>query len=794
MGRRVTKAKKKPKSKTKQATDKAEAAGSKKKPTATHDSLRENVAPGKPTEAKYTVSQLLHKAEEYIDMFEFEMAQKFCQRALELEPDNVQALETCGTLLLELGELESAKHCFGRAIEVDPESGYSKYMNMGQLMGGAEAIKCFSRGLELMLNEQQQQTQEHISAFFNTCDAKTKPPVTDRDVSNAHCSMAEIYLTDACFAEDAEERCRHHLEEAVKKDGDNPEAYHLLASFFLSKEEPESAKEVIEKGVSLWLPQMKEVVKPDGAAVDPVEVCAVSYPVRINATKILIELEEYDQASEVLELLLDEEDEVIEVWYLLGWLNYLQGQDCYTNARYYLQKAQQPKVRINRQQYPDDPGFTRAFTADELDVGITALKKGKAPGLDNIQTELIKQLGPKARDWLLRFFNSCTASKKIPKLWRQAKVVAILKPRKDPSEAKSFRPISLLCHTYKLFERLILNRLAAHVDEKLIPEQAGFRPGKSYLSAAYDTVNHRRLLSKVLEMTGDLHLTDLIRTMLESRRFFVVLNGKKSRWRRQKNGLPQGSVLAPMLFNIYTNDQPVHTDTQSFIYADDLCIASQEKDFNNIEVNLTSALSILSTYYDLNQLRANPSKTQVCAFHLRNRDAKRELNVVWNGTRLNNTSTPVYLGVHLDRTLSFKTHIQKTKMKVNPRNNIIRKLSNSKWGCRASTLRSSCLALCYSAAEYACPVWERSTHASKLNPALHDVCRIISGCLKPANVDSVHLLAGIAPHQIRRTVASRMERSRLTTDTRHQLFNHMPAASRLKSRKSFMHTVTPLCS
>ena len=238
------------------------------------------------------------------------------------------------------------------------------------------------------------------------------------------------------------------------------------------------------------------------------------------------------------------------------------------------QPNRQPKVRINRLRYPDDTGFTRAFTADELDVGITALKKGKAPGLDDIQTELIKQLGPKARDWLLRFFNSCTASKKIPKLWRQAKVVAILKPGKDPSEAKSFRPISLLCHTYKLFERLILNRLATHVDEKLIPEQAGFRPGKSCtsqllnltehiedgyekclitdavfvdLSAAYGTVNHRRLLSKVLEMTGDLHLTDLIRTMLESRRFFVVLNGKKSRWRRQKNGLPQGSVLAPML-------------------------------------------------------------------------------------------------------------------------------------------------------------------------------------------------------------------------------------------------------
>ena len=200
---------------------------------------------------------------------------------------------------------------------------------------------------------------------------------------------------------------------------------------------------------------------------------------------------------------------------------------------------------------------------------------------------------------------------------------------------------------YCLLPRLILNRIAEHVDAKLIPEQAGFRPGKSCtsqllnlterlitdavfvdLSAAYDTVNRRCILRKVLEMTGDVQLTDLIRILLENRRFFVVLNGKKSRWRRQRNGLPQGSVLAPMLFNIYTNDQPIHPDTLSSIHADDVCIASQENDLNNIEASLTCALSTMTTYYDTNQLRANPSKTQVCAFHLRNREAKRELNVV----------------------------------------------------------------------------------------------------------------------------------------------------------------------
>ena len=122
----------------------------------------------------------------------------------------------------------------------------------------------------------------------------------------------------------------------------------------------------------------------------------------------------------------------------------------------------------------------------------------------------------------------------------------------------------------------------------------------------------------------------------------------------------------------------------------------------------------MTTYYDMNQLRANHSKMQVCAFHLRNQEAKRELNVVWNGTRLSHTTTPVYLGIHLYRTLCYKTHIEKTKMKVNARNNIIRKLANSKWGCKASTLRPSCLALSYSAAEYACTVWARSLHTRGL--------------------------------------------------------------------------------
>ena len=247
----------------------------------------------------------------------------------------------------------------------------------------------------------------------------------------------------------------------------------------------------------------------------------------------------------------------------------------------------------------------------------------------------------------------------------------------------------MLCHSYKLFERLILIRIAEHVNGKLIPWQARFRAGKSRTSqllnlaqhiedgydnrlitgavfvdppaAAYDTGNHRRLLTTVLEMTGDVHRTDLIRAMLERRRFCLVLNGKKSRWQRQRNGLPQGGVLAPMLFNIYTNDQPVHTDTRSFIYADATCVSRPK------ETTFTTSKRhsrLLWPPWPPTRTPTNCARTRPrvrCALSTWAIKAKRELNVVWNGTRLSNTLTPSYLGVHLDRTLAYKAHIEKNR-------------------------------------------------------------------------------------------------------------------------------------
>ena len=250
-------------------------------------------------------------------------------------------------------------------------------------------------------------------------------------------------------------------------------------------------------------------------------------------------------------------------------------------------------------------------------------------------------------------------------------------------------------------------------------------------------------------------------------------------WRNQKNGLPQGRVLSPVLFNIYTNDQPIHKDTRSFIYADDLCIATHDASFEKTESTLSTALDNIGDYYEKNHLRANPDKTHTCVFHLRNRKANRQLNISWCGKKLEHT--PSFLVVTLDITLSYSTHITKVKAKTAARNKVLRKLANSKWGTHPSTIKTTALALCYSTAEYACPVWERSAHAHKVDPVLNDACRAITGCLQPTNVDNLYLLAGIAPPAVRKSVTAQREREKQVNDNRHPLHGHnLPSTRRLE--------------
>ena len=225
-------------------------------------------------------------------------------------------------------------------------------------------------------------------------------------------------------------------------------------------------------------------------------------------------------------------------------------------------KSKYPKLSPNIE---DDSSLVFPFTEEEYKKGIATLKNNKTVGIDDVLVEQ-KKIEPRAHKWLHSMLNVCFTENRIPKVWRQSKIIAILKPGKDSAKPKSYRPISLLCHMYKLYERLILNRISSSVDQHLIKEQAGFRPGKSCcsqllnltqhiedgyqrgmitdaafvdLSAVYDTVNHRLIIRKLYDFTEDSPLYRVIQNILSSRRFYVELNKDRTRWRNQKNELPQ---------------------------------------------------------------------------------------------------------------------------------------------------------------------------------------------------------------------------------------------------------------
>jgi hypothetical protein len=159
---------------------------------------------------------------------------------------------------------------------------------------------------------------------------------------------------------------------------------------------------------------------------------------------------------------------------------------------------------------------------------------------------------------------------------------------------------------------------------------------------------------------------------------------------------------------------------------------------------------------------------------------------------IENTGYPKYLGITLDRTLSFKHHCGNARQKTHARNNLIRKLTGTSRGADPNTVRTSALTLCYSTSEYAAPVWTRSCHVKKVDIALNETCRIISGCLEPTPVEEIQALSGIAPPDIRRDIASKIERHKQLNNPRHPLYGKNPLLPRLKSRKSFLSMIQPI--
>ena len=203
---------------------------------------------------------------------------------------------------------------------------------------------------------------------------------------------------------------------------------------------------------------------------------------------------------------------------------------------------------------------------------------------------------------------------KIRKIWRKAVIVAIPKPEKPLGDPKSYRPISLLCVPFKILERLNYARVNPIIDPLIPREQAGFwhgrspvdqvtlltqdiedsfstkkKPGAVFvdLTAAYNTAWHHGLTCKLLQLLPDKHMVHMIMEIVSNRSFTLTTrNGKRSRLRHLKNGVPQGSVLVPLLFNIYISDLPT-TVSRKYAFAEDLANMHADEGWQAVEGVLT---------------------------------------------------------------------------------------------------------------------------------------------------------------------------------------------------------------
>jgi len=240
--------------------------------------------------------------------------------------------------------------------------------------------------------------------------------------------------------------------------------------------------------------------------------------------------------------------------------------------------------------------------------------------------------------------------------------------------------------------------------------------------------------------------------------------------------------------SIFLTCQPPSPESNA--YADDLAIMHTDGDWQAVEGVLSKYMAIVCGYLQTWNLKLSTTKTVSAAFHLNNKEAKRELKVNYSNETLPFCPEPKYLGVTLVRSFTYRRHLESLRKKLTSGIALLRRLAGSGWGAGAITLRTATLALVHSTAGYCAPVWCRSAHTRLTDHAIDEVLRIVTICLRPAPEDNLSILAGIQPVEFRHNGAT-LSLARCAMDPRHLLQSALTCplstnARRLKSRHPFV--------
>lgn len=356
---------------------------------------------------------------------------------------------------------------------------------------------------------------------------------------------------------------------------------------------------------------------------------------------------------------------------------------------------------------PEIPQYPIKEKMEELCITENMVKKllsklnvNKSPGIDSMHPKFLQELASEIAGPICEIFKTSIRSGKLPQEWKNARISAIFK-KGNRKIASNYRPVSLTSIICKTMEKIIRSHIIDHMQRNQLfsDKQFGFISGRStalqllkvldiwteaidcgfsvdviYMDfmKAFDTVPHRRLVAKLSGFKINGNIIKWIEQFLSNRHQQVMVNGEVSSWRSVTSGIPQGSVLGPILFVLYINDLPDNVNSTAFLFADDTKLFRIIKDISDKAV-LQSDLHLLIEWSNRWLLRFHPDKCKAMNIATNPSEINAYTLTINNTATVLENITQKDIGVTIDNRLEFDSHINAKINKANSMFSLIRR-------------------------------------------------------------------------------------------------------------------------
>jgi len=288
-----------------------------------------------------------------------------------------------------------------------------------------------------------------------------------------------------------------------------------------------------------------------------------------------------------------------------------------------------------------DNVLIKKITSKDILEAINKLPPKRSLGPDGIPPFIYKNCGELLVVPLLHIFNLIIAGSTFPRVWKESKIIPIPKSKDSNNKIELHRPITIVCTASKVFETILCDKIYNQIKHQICVQQHGFIPGRSVVTnlchflhaltenidvssqtdvvytdfqKAFDKVDHEILIFKMYSYGFSTELVQLLKSYLSERTLILHFQNYTSRPFIATSGVPQGSHLGPLLFNLFINDLPeIIKNSNVLLYADDLKIFKRIQNHSDT-TTLQSDLDSLATWCDRNNLPLNLKKCSQITF------------------------------------------------------------------------------------------------------------------------------------------------------------------------------------